>query len=111
MAQPQVLRPLQSDPEDLPCSSPRRKGGQLVTLEAVCGGETTWKDLDDIRTLDDIGTDVALAEEVDSEAAISGPEEEDIEDIPRADGPEAAVSGLGDNDRGLHGEAEESTSL
>lgn len=45
------------------------------------------------RTLDDIRTDLAL---VDPEAAISGQEEKDPEDIPPADGPEAAVSGLGD---------------
>ncbi|KAI9541424.1 hypothetical protein NQZ68_029792 [Dissostichus eleginoides] len=43
-------------------------------------------------------TDLALIEEVDPEAAISGPEEEDPEDFSPAGSPEAAVSGLGDKD-------------
>ncbi|XP_034073096.1 uncharacterized protein LOC117546842 [Gymnodraco acuticeps] len=49
------------------------------------------------RTLDDIGTDVALTEEVDSEAAIRG-QEEDTEDIPSADNSEAAISGPEEQD-------------
>ncbi|KAI9520736.1 hypothetical protein NQZ68_013140 [Dissostichus eleginoides] len=44
------------------------------------------------RTLGDIRTDLALIEEIDPEAAISGPEE-DPEDISPAGSPEAAVSG------------------
>ena len=52
-------------------------------------------------TLDDIRTDLALVKAVDPEAAISGPEEEDREDISPADDPEAAISGPKEEDRDI----------
>ena len=45
------------------------------------------------RTLDDIRTDLALVKAVDPGGAISGPEDEDREDVSPAVDPEAAISG------------------
>ncbi|XP_071060760.1 Wilms tumor protein 1-interacting protein homolog [Pseudochaenichthys georgianus] len=75
--QPQALRPRPSDPEDIPCRPPTRKGGQLVPL---CGASVR-RGKTPARTLDDIRTDLALVMEVDSDAVISGLEEKDLEDI------------------------------
>ncbi|KAK5879455.1 hypothetical protein CesoFtcFv8_024752 [Champsocephalus esox] len=51
------------------------------------------------RTRDDITTDGALAEEVDSEGAISGPKEEDRKDISPAVDSGGAIDGPEKGDR------------
>jgi len=78
-----------------------------TTGASVRSGKTPARTLDDIRTdlalvartLDDIRTDLALVKAVDPGGAISGPEEEDREDISPAVEPKAAISGPEEEDR------------
>ena len=80
-----------------------------TTGASVRSGKTAARTLDDIRTdlalvartLDDIRTDLALVKAVDPGGAISGPEEEDREDISPAVDPEAAISGPEEEDQDI----------